>query len=114
LLLPSVRLQLASFDHLPQIMTETPTAEELYNTWHFYNQPFDKSIEISDIENTSLWTSEAEFSWSGEISEIEKTLWSEGVVKLGQVSERYLGVYFHTMHISICFFDILMVLMMSD
>ena len=72
-------------------MTETISAEDLYNTWHFYDHPLDKSLEEFDTEDTSLWTSEAEFSWAGDVAEIEKILWTEGVVRLGQVSERYLG-----------------------
>ena len=73
-------------------MSSDPKAEDLYNTWHFYNQPVDKSIEEFDTENPSLWTTEADFSWSGDVAEVEKILFAEGVVKLGHVSERYLGM----------------------
>ena len=61
-----------------------------YNTWHFYDEDSPTKTEI-EVENPSTWASESEFSWAGDVADLESTLWTEGVVKLGNVSERYLG-----------------------
>ncbi len=63
---------------------------DLFKSWHFYNENPNKYIFSEDHDSLS-WTSEKEFQWSGDVEDIEKTLWNEGVVKLGSVSETYLG-----------------------
>ena len=62
----------------------------LYDTWHFYNEEV-PSEHRSDMENPSVWSSEAEFVWAEDVATVEQELWKEGVVRLGKVSETYLG-----------------------
>jgi hypothetical protein len=61
-----------------------------YNTWHFFNEGTADNSGI-DLQNPMNWASEADFTWAGDIAEVEKSLWTEGVVTLGFVSEKYLG-----------------------
>ena len=81
-----------AMSNLCQEKAESPKSVDLYNTWHFYEEGSSDS-NLCDAQNASLWATEAEFSWASDVSEIEQTLWNEGVVKLGTVSDVYLGSF---------------------
>ena len=74
-----------------------------YNTWHFFNEGT-ADITGIDLQNPMTWASEADFTWAGDIAEVEKSLWTEGVVTLGFVSEKYLGRHRILIIFNFCFF----------
>ncbi len=85
-------------------MSET---QDLFKTWHFYDEEPNKH-DFSVEDDSNMWTSNREFQWCGDEEVIKKTLWAEGVVKSGSVSETYLGSTIRTYFLSslhvICIF----------